>query len=89
MSRLTVAAQGPLGMHTAARGHSRHAPESTLSLLASIFAAPYRALTTFRLWQARSAYRTRLMSLDEHMLADIGLTRAEIEREIRKPFWVE
>ena len=89
MSRLTVAARGPLGMHAATRGHSRRAPATTLSVLASIFTVPYRALTTFRLWQARSAYRTRLMSLDDHMLADIGLNRSEVAREIQKPFWVE
>jgi uncharacterized protein YjiS (DUF1127 family) len=39
------------------------------------------------LWQDRAAQRRRLMSLDEHRLADIGRTRAEVGAEIKKPFW--
>ena len=43
-------------------------------------------------WQARN--RAELAALDDHMLADIGISRAEAEflgREFlgRKPFWRE
>ena len=34
-------------------------------------------------WQQRQA----LMRLDEHLLKDIGLSRADVENEVRKPFW--
>jgi uncharacterized protein YjiS (DUF1127 family) len=40
-----------------------------------------------RLWRERAAQRRRLKNLDEHRLADLGLTRAEVQAEVRKPFW--
>ena len=39
------------------------------------------------MWQSRSQERYRLHELDEHILRDIGINRADIEREARKPFW--
>ena len=39
-------------------------------------------------WFARASQRRRLQDLDERMLADIGLTRADAEQESRKPFWL-
>jgi uncharacterized protein YjiS (DUF1127 family) len=38
------------------------------------------------LWRERAAQRRRLKNLDEHRLADIGRTRAEVQAEMRKPF---
>ena len=38
-------------------------------------------------WSERSAQRRRLLQLDDHQLRDIGLTRADIEKEASKPFW--
>ncbi len=38
-------------------------------------------------WQARSAQRRRLASLDDRILKDIGISRCDAEAEIRKPFW--
>ena len=37
--------------------------------------------------RARSVHRRVLAELDDHMLQDIGLTRADVERELRKPLW--
>ncbi|MGF1627121.1 MAG: DUF1127 domain-containing protein [Alphaproteobacteria bacterium] len=31
--------------------------------------------------------RQALRSMDDHMLRDIGVTRADVERETRKPLW--
>lgn len=57
--------------------------------------APYPAPTRkgnpvvalFLTWNARYRMRCHLADLPEHMLADIGLTRADADREIAKPIW--
>ena len=38
-------------------------------------------------WQERRRQRRRLAMMDDHMLHDIGLSSADVEREIHKPFW--
>jgi len=38
-------------------------------------------------WQERARQRRHLRSLDDHMLRDIGLSRADVEGEAGKPFW--
>ncbi|HTO85271.1 MAG TPA: DUF1127 domain-containing protein [Methylomirabilota bacterium] len=45
-----------------------------------------RALVT---WSARSRQRRALAGLDDAMLKDIGLSRADIAFEAAKPFWRE
>jgi uncharacterized protein YjiS (DUF1127 family) len=47
-------------------------------------AALLRALFT---WQERARQRHALLALDDHLLKDIGLSRAAIECEAAKPFW--
>ena len=42
-----------------------------------------------REWRRRKNSRLELARLDERMLRDIGLTRAEVDHEINKPFWRE
>jgi uncharacterized protein YjiS (DUF1127 family) len=42
-----------------------------------------------REWRWREKGRLELARLDERMLRDIGLTRAEADNEIKKPFWRE
>jgi uncharacterized protein YjiS (DUF1127 family) len=39
------------------------------------------------LWQERASQRHHLSLLDGHGLSDVGLTRADLAPEIRKPFW--
>ncbi|HWA48981.1 MAG TPA: DUF1127 domain-containing protein [Dongiaceae bacterium] len=39
------------------------------------------------LWQARWLQRARLDRLSDHMLKDLGISRADVSREVRKPFW--
>ena len=41
----------------------------------------------FFVWQERWEQRERLSGLDEHMLHDIGISRADAVRESTKPFW--
>ncbi|HVO04770.1 MAG TPA: DUF1127 domain-containing protein [Candidatus Cybelea sp.] len=38
-------------------------------------------------WQDRRHQRHALARLDDRMLHDIGLTAADVEAEISKPFW--
>jgi uncharacterized protein YjiS (DUF1127 family) len=42
-----------------------------------------------REWRRRKNSRLELARLDERMLRDIGLTCAEADHEINKPFWRE
>jgi len=48
---------------------------------------PGLVLETLSRWQRRSEARQRLRQLDDRMLADVGLSRADVEGEARKPFW--
>lgn len=38
-------------------------------------------------WQERRRQRRQLAMMDEHMLRDIGLSSADVEHEVHKPFW--
>ena len=49
--------------------------------------AAARALRTLLIWQERDRQRHALAQLDARMLKDIGLSRAEVALELRKPFW--
>ena len=61
----------------------RHAARDALSDAAEwVFA-------TWREWRRRTRERAQLAGLDERMLRDIGLTRADAEFLANKPFWRE
>lgn len=38
-------------------------------------------------WRDRARERDVLAGLDERLLNDIGVTRADVMREVSKPFW--
>lgn len=42
-----------------------------------------------RVWFMRVELRGQMSMLSDQVLRDIGLTRADIEREVMKPFWRE
>ena len=46
-------------------------------------------LDLFSTWLRRARERRQLHAFDEAMLKDIGLTRADVEFEVHKPFWME
>ena len=46
-----------------------------------------RAFEHGSLWLERSRQRRELRQLGDHMLKDIGLSRADVEAEVAKPFW--
>lgn len=55
--------------------------------LASTVAAP--VVARFLQWRRRTKERAELAALDDRMLADIGISRAEAEFLSNKPFWRE
>ncbi len=39
-------------------------------------------------WETRRRTRNHLKDLDDHLLADIGLTRHDARKEAQRPFWM-
>ena len=52
-------------------------------------AAAQSVVATLRAWRQRLRERDQLARLDDRMLSDIGLTRADAEYLASKPFWRE
>jgi uncharacterized protein YjiS (DUF1127 family) len=50
--------------------------------------ADHSWLAVLDIWYQRYTQRRDLRQLDDHLLADIGISRAAAEVESRKPFWV-
>lgn len=48
-----------------------------------------RLMGVLRLWRRRRRDRREVARLDDRMLKDVGLTRADAEFLINKPFWRE
>jgi uncharacterized protein YjiS (DUF1127 family) len=48
---------------------------------------PWRALRRVGVMIERHRQRRILVELDDGLLSDIGLTRDQVAREARKPFW--
>ena len=44
----------------------------------------HRVLST---WWTRATTRRQLAQMDDSLLSDIGISRADALREVRKPFW--
>ena len=49
----------------------------------------FRVLETLATWQQRIQERAQLAALDERSLMDLGIDRADVWQECRKPFWRE
>lgn len=56
-----------------------------LTLRAKMFTG--RISETLVVWQRRWETRQQIRQLDDRQIADVGLSRADLEREARKPFW--
>jgi uncharacterized protein YjiS (DUF1127 family) len=54
---------------------------------APTLAPGHRGLETVRAWRERARGRRELLTLDGHMLRDIGITPLQAEAEAYKPFW--
>lgn len=46
-----------------------------------------RMIDCLLLWQERAVQRIKLADMSDHQLRDLGLTRCDVERESKKPFW--
>ena len=62
-------------------------PETAHSVLAAVAMSLARAADLFAGWRRRAADREHLLTLDDGMLRDIGLSRSDVEMEAGKPFW--
>lgn len=63
----------------------RSAPESLWTLARDWSSFVLRQVLT---WRERARQRRHLSLLDDRLLKDIGLTRADLDAEVRKPFWL-
>ena len=59
----------------------------TFAAIGRIEAFADKVSSLVRLWSRRSHDRRALAQMNEHMLNDIGLCRADIDRETSKFFW--
>ena len=62
-------------------------PVRAIEALLGVWTLPGLMADVLWLWQQRSAERDRLLQMDNRLLKDIGLNRADADREGRKPFW--
>ncbi len=46
-----------------------------------------QVVATISTWIERDRMRRRLLNLDDRMLRDVGISRAEVHGEAAKPFW--
>ncbi|WP_265515933.1 DUF1127 domain-containing protein [Nitratireductor luteus] len=58
-----------------------------LALPARLRVGAVRVVACLTRMADRRRQRLHLAELDDHQLADIGLTRCDVERECAKPFW--
>ena len=56
-------------------------------LLQAVSRAVVSAADTVATWQERRRQRRALESLPDHLLSDIGVSRADVDYEADKPFW--
>lgn len=62
-------------------------PMRAFEALLGVWTLPGLMADVLWLWQQRSAERDRLLQMDDRLLKDIGLNRADADREGGKPFW--
>lgn len=74
----------------------RRANASPSPFLASLRAATavvadkvWSVAGAFQSWSERGRQRQALLRLDDHLLKDIGVSRADADLEGTKPFWKE
>ena len=61
--------------------------EAARSTFAAATMSAGRAVDLLVSWRRRATDRRHLLTLDDGLLRDIGLSRADVESEAGKPFW--
>lgn len=67
-------------------GRSYHEPWTARAWRWSLTALSH-AVDGILTWHERAKVRRHLMTLDDRLLKDIGITRAQAYQEAEKPFW--
>lgn len=62
--------------------------QALASLTASAAQAMFNFPTLLVEWQKRYEMRRHLDEMNTRLLADVGLTKADVRREVEKPFWI-
>ncbi len=71
-----------------ATGHAQaYTPVPTQGFAERLIAGAVAFFNLLIEWQARENQRRHLMTLDDRLLRDVGISRADAEREFAKPFW--
>ncbi len=63
------------------------ASQSALDVIARLARLPLAVLETLLVWQERDRQRRHLAALDDRLLRDMGISRADAAREAAIPFW--
>jgi uncharacterized protein YjiS (DUF1127 family) len=71
----------------AGRGNLRLVP--TIRLKAPRRRNPASLIERLELWADRRRERRALLRCPEGLLKDVGLSRADAQREAEKPFWID
>jgi uncharacterized protein YjiS (DUF1127 family) len=75
----------------AARATTRSTPSrrNIRQTIAAAWASLGRLAELISTWRQRSAERRHLHGLNEYMLKDLGISRADVDRETSKRYWQE
>ncbi len=69
-------------------GYEQASPKADAGIsLSTLAVSVRRLLDALGEWHDRAAQRRRLLALDDRMLSDIGVSRADAWNEGTKPFW--
>ncbi len=63
-------------------------PLTTATRLPLTAVCAVKVATLITQWDHRYRSRNALRTLDDHILEDVGVTRAQAHKEAKKPFWL-
>lgn len=56
-------------------------------LILTLLATPRHMLETLRIWSVVHRRRRAMAETAPHLLEDMGITQAELDAEVARPFW--
>ena len=74
-------------MHSDTLNHFAGLSSHRLATGARLSLASIPLVKTLAAWHGRAKQRHHLLALDDRLLSDIGISRAQAEVEAGKPFW--